>query len=337
MLTRHVGVRIWIDGKDISEDISNSLEAFTYEDVLSGETDSVEITLDDAARLFIGDWFPARESKLEVELWRESWQSDNLIDRLPLGIFELDEVNNSYPPSVAKVKGNSCASNSELRQVAKSKAWENVKLSQIASDVAAAAGVELFYDTEDDPEIKRAEQSEVSRLAFLKKLCEDNGLALKVADGKLIIFDEAKYEQQEPIATLEYGSSAIKHFDATVTLTEIYKACEVNYKDGKADEKYSARFEDATKSSGKTLKINQRVDNQAAAEKLARKKLREKNKGEIKISVTTVGRFEYLSGSVIELKGHGFYNGRYLIERARHKVGSGYEVSLELRKCLSGY
>ena len=136
---------------------------------------------------------------------------------------------------------------------------------------------------------------------------------------------------------MEYGNSDIKRFSATATLTEIYKSCEVNYKDGKADEKYSARFEDATKETGKTLKINQRVDNQASAEKLAKKKLREKNKDEIKISVITIGSFEYLSGSVVELKGHGFYDGRYLIERARHKVGSAYEVSLELRKCLSGY
>lgn len=337
MLTRHAGVRIWIEGKDVTKDLSPYLKSVSYEDVLSGETDTCEIELHDAERLFIGDWFPARGSKLELEFWRESWQGDNQIETLPLGAWEIDEIDNSFPPSVAKIKGNSCPSNSELRQVDESKSWENVKLSEIAQDVAKAAGVELFYDTQEDPDIKRAEQAEKSRLSFLEKLCKDNGLAVKFADNLLIIFDEEKYEQQEPISRLRYDLSIIKHFGGHATLTEVYKSCEVNYKDGQADELYSGKFEDKSKESGKVLKINQKVANKAEAEKLARKKLREKNKDEIKVNITVTGRFDYLAGQVIELMDMGFYTGRYLIEKARHQIGNGYEVTLDLRKCLEGY
>lgn len=120
-------------------------------------------------------------------------------------------------------------------------------------------------------------------------------------------------------------------------MTEVYKSCEVNYKDGQADELYSGKFEDKSKESGKVLKINQKVANKAEAEKLARKKLREKNKDEIKVNVTVTGRFDYLAGQVIELVDMGFYTGRYLIEKARHQIGNGYEVTLDLRKCLEGY
>lgn len=337
MLTRHVGVTIKIAGNDVTKDLSPYIRSISYEDVLTGETDTCEIELMDIERLFIADWFPKRGDTLEIELWRESWQGDNQIETLPIGLFELDEITNSYPPNVAKIKGNSCPSNSELRQVDESKSWENVKLSQIAQDIATAGNVKLFYEASEDPEIKRAEQSEMSRLAFLEKICKDNGLALKFADGQLIIFDEEKLEQQEPISTLSYDLSTIKNFSATATLTEIYQSCEVNFKDGKADEMYSAKFEDKSKTNGKVLKVNQKVSSQAEAEKLARKKLRDKNKGEIKLSITVAGRFDYLSGQVIELAGHGFYDGRYIIEKARHTIGSGYEVSLELRKCLQGY
>ena len=337
MLARHLGANIKIAGKDVTKDISPYLKSISYEDVLTGETDTCEIEVQDVERIFISDWFPKRGETLEIELIREFWQGDEQVETLPLGVFEIDEITNSYPPNVAKIKANSCPQNSELRQVDASKSWENVKLSQIAQDIATVAGYELFFDASDDPDIKRAEQSEHSRLAFLEKLCKDNGLALKFADGKLIIFDEEQYEQQEPISTLDYDLSIIEKFNAMATLTEIYKACEVNYKHGQKDEKFSAKFEDPNKEGGKTLKINQKVENQAEAEKLARKKLREKNKDEIKINLTTVGRFCYLSGQVIELKGHGFYDGRYLIERARHKVGSSYTCDLELRKCLTGY
>ena len=337
MLTRHVGARITIEGKDVTEDVSHALKSVTYEDVLSGETDTVELEFEDAARLFISTWFPTRGATLQVELFRENWHGGGQLETLNLGTFEVDEIRNSYPPNVAKIKGNSCPQNSALRQTDESKSWEDVKLSQIAADVASASNVELFYDTEYDPVIKRAEQSELSRLAFLEKISKDHGLAVKISDGKLIVFDEEKYERQEPVSVIAYESSTVKKFTGTATLTEIYKACEVVYKHGQKDEKIQARFEDASKTEGKTLKVNQKVEDQTEADRLARKKLREKNKDEVKVELTVTGRFEYLSGQVVELTGHGFYDGRYLIERARHKVGDGYEVDLELRRCLNGY
>lgn len=337
MYTRHVGVRITIEGKDVTSDVSRYLQNVTYEDVLSGETDTVELEFEDEARLFISSWFPTRGATLQVELFRENWQSDGQLETLPLGLFEVDEIQNSYPPNIAKIKGNSCPQNSALRQTDESKSWEDVKLSQIAFDIAEASGVALFYDTSYDPVIKRAEQSELSRLAFLEKICKDNGLAVKIANGTLIIFDEEKYEQQSAVSVIAYDLSTVKKFSGTATLTEIYKACEVVYKHGKKDEKIQARFEDSSKESGKTLKVNQKVEDQAEADRLARKKLREKNREEVKVQLTLVGRFCYLSGQVVELTGHGFYDGGYLIERARHKVGDGYEVDLELRRCLNGY
>lgn len=337
MLTRHISVRVIVAGKDITKDISPFLKSVSYEDVETGETDTCEIELQDVQRLFIAEWFPQRGDTLEIELIRENWQGDGAIETLPLGLFEIDEIENSYPPNIAKIKGNSCPQNSELRQVDESKSWENFKLSEIASDIATKAGVELFFEATDDPQIKRAEQAELSALAFLEKLCKDNGLALKFADGKLIIFDEEELESQPAISVINYDLSVIKRFSAKATLSEIYKSCEVSYKHGKQDELFQGKYEDATKPDGKVLKINQKVENQAEAEKLAKKKLREKNKEEIKIQLTTVGRFEYLSGQVIELVGHGFYDGNYIIERATHKIGNGYEVSLEMRKCLTGY
>ena len=333
---RHVGVEIFADGENVTQNISPYLKSITYTDNLSGEADTAEIEVEDANRIFVADWFPKRGITVSITLYREFWNGDG-VESLPLYDFEVDEITNSYPPNTARIKLNSIAQNSGLRQRDESRAWENVKLSQIAGDVAKKAGVELFYDTSEDPTIKRAEQSEISALTFLQKLCTDNGLALKVSDGKLIIFDEAKLEQQEPVSTLGYDLSVIKNFSATATLQEIYKSCEVVYKHGQKDEKIAAKFDDTSKEDGKTLKINQKVESQAEAEKLAKKKLRDKNKKEIQVRLTTVGRFDYVAGNCIELIEHGFYSGKYIIERAVHKIGSGYTVDLELRKCLPNY
>ena len=52
------------------------------------------------------------------------------------------------------------------------------------------------------------------------------------------------------------------------------------------------------------------------------------------MTIETVGAFEFLAGNVIELKNFGKFDGNYLIEKARHQLGNGYECSLELRRCL---
>ena len=339
MKARNIRVEIEVNGKNITDEISTYVKSVSYTDVLDGEADTAEILLQDANRIWCEDWFPQRGDTVKITLIRQNWNGEE-VEILPLDFWEIDECENDYSyggGNECKVKLNSIPNNTGLRSIDESHSWEKVKLSKIAGDIAAEAGLTLFYDTKEDPEIARAEQSELSNLAFLQKLCKDKGLALKASDRKLIIFDEEKYEGQTPIVTLHYGTDAIKHFGGKATISKIYKSCKVEYKHGKKSEEISAEYTDPSKKDGMTLKINQKVETKAEAEKLAKKKLREKNKEEIKISLTLVGNFVYLSGNVIEFAGHGFYDGNYIIEKATHKVGNGYEVSVDLRKCLSGY
>lgn len=339
MLTRRVKAQVTIAGKDVTNDIKNFLTSVTYTDVLEGEADTAQINLHDIPRVFIADWFPKRGDTAEITLIRENWNEESGTENLYLGSFEIDEITNAYSGSgnTASIKLNSIANKSDLRSIDKSRSWEKVKLSKIAADIAAEAGLKLFYDTKEDPEIPRAEQKEKTNLQFLNKLCKDKGLAVKISDNKLIIFDEEKYEQQDPVKTLTYGDGKIKSFSARATISKIYKSCHVKYQHGKQAEKFEHTFTDESKEEGMTLEISQKVENSADAEKLAKKKLREKNKDEIKVSLSIVGNFAYLAGNCIELKDHGFYDGKYLITKATHSIGKDYSVSLEVRKCLNGY
>jgi len=339
MNTRRTAAKITIAGKDVTKDISPFLSSVTYTDVLKGESDTASINLHDENRLFIADWFPTRGDVADIIFTRQNWSSDTTVEELPLKSFEIDEISITSDNGGNKVsiKLNSIANKSELRAVDKSKAWEKVKLSKIAKDIADSAGLELFFDTKEDPDIQRAEQKEKSNLAFLNKLCTDNGLALKISENKLIIFDEEKFEQQEPVKTLRYGDGNIKSFSGRATISQIYKSCHVKYQHGKNAEKYETTYTDDSKADGMTLEISEKVSSQAEAEKLAKKKLRDKNKEEIKVNLSVVGDFIYLAGNCISLEGYGFFDGKYLIEKSTHNIGSGYGVSLEIRKCLSSY
>lgn len=325
----HVKPTIKIASVDVTRDLFPYLLSISYTDNLSGEADTLDVELMDREKLFIGDWMPTLSDTLSISLTKDSGAGQ--LETLDLGTFEIDEVEASAPPSTFKIKAVSVSQNSALRQRDESRAWENVKLSEIAQDIAAAAGVELFYKADDDPVISRAEQQEQSRLAFLEKLCKDNFLALKVSDGQLIIFDEAELDKQEPALTL-YRHQDVINFRARYSIQEIYGRADVVYRHGTKDELLQGSFECGA--SGKVLKVNKKVDDKAEAERLARNSLREKNKEQVKIFLTTVGNFSLVAGNVVKLSGFGKFDWNYLIEKATHSLSDGYQTQVELRRCL---
>ena len=318
-------IKIFLDDNDITRNLEKFFVSLAVNDNLSGEADTLDLTLADKDKKFLGEWFPSRGAKI----------SASVADDFDLGSFEIDEVTYSSPPSTIKIKATSISQNSGLRQTDESKSWEHVKLSEIARDIAKASGVDFFYEADFDPTIDRAEQGEQSRLAFLEKICADWGLIVKFSDGKLIVYPESSLEIRD--AVLKVFPHNLIHFDAKATLNEVYKDCQVNYKHGTHSELYSATATDETKSSGKTLKINKKVSSQAEAEHLARHELRKKNKHEYEMTLTLRFDKKYQAGNCLDLADDfGFFAGKWLIDKANHSFGRGGSVSkLQMHRSLS--
>lgn len=336
-LSRRARLKITYNNKDISTNLAPYLKSFSYNDVISGQADDINITLEDRAGLWKADWLPEKGAALSVVILTQGWWIDGETEEeLSLGLFEIDEIECSGPPEEVKIKGVSVPNTTELRGVDKNRSWEKTKLSVIAGDLASGAGLSLFYDTDEDPELDRAEQTEQSDLSFLQKLCTDAGLALKITDGQIAIFDESKYEQVEPVMKITKGQDLIKSYSVKSSTREVYAACHVKYQESekKAGIEYTYTLPDKK---GKTLQVNEQVTSIAEAEKLAKKKLREKNKEEITISMTLVGSFTLLAGVTVDIAGFGSFDGKYIITKATHTIGGGYAVNLDLRKCLNGY
>ena len=339
MKARRATIKAIYEGTDISVDVSAFFKAFSFTDALSGEADGASITLHDLPELWIGDWIPDRGAMMELSILLSDWDSPMDVQEMPLGKFEIDEIENSMPPREAKIKLVSVPNNANIRSVQKSRSWEKARLSEILKDVAEGAGMEYFYDTKDDPLLERAEQTEETDLQFLLKLAKDAGLALKVTDKKIVIFDEAEYEKKDAVIVFTKGESAILSFSARATIRNIYKACHVKYKHQEKDEyiEYTYEAPDKKDKEGQTLEVNEKVETLEEAEKLAKKRLREKNRGEVTVSLTTPGNFALSAGNTIELAGFHFYDGKYMITRAVHDIGSAYTVKVDLRRCLDEY
>jgi len=327
---RKVQLSLLYNNQDISAYLAPYLISFSYTDNSSAKADDLQITLEDRKDLWKSGWLPEKGATLMGTIIVSDWHGKGK-QALPLGTFEIDEIECSGPPEVVTIKAVSIPVASSLRGEAKNRAWEQTKLSVIAKDIAGAAGVTLLYETDDDPSYDRIEQTEESDLAFLLKLCEDAGLSLKVTGTEIVIFDDSKYEQMEPVMTIVKGSSAILSYAISSSTRDVYSAARVIYQD------ISYTFEAPNKPEGNTLVINERVSSIAEAERLAKKRLRQKNKEEVKVSLTLLGNIALVAGVTVNLKGWGAFDGKYFIEQATHEGGNGYRTSLELYRVLEGY
>lgn len=337
-VARRAAVSVRYNGTDISTSISTFLESFSISEAMSGQADSADITLQDIPQLWIGNWLPDRGATMEISLTVSDWEAPDDNRTLPLGKFELDEIENSGPPYTAKLKMVSIPNNAEIRSIEKNRAWEKTKLSAIAKDIADGAKLELFYDTQEDPVLERAEQSEQTDLSFLLKICQDAGLALKVSDKKIVIFDVQKYEQADPVMVITKGTSVVISYDAKTTIHDIYKACHVKSQHTKKEALIEYTYTDPNKKEGMTLQVNEKVEDVAEAERLAKKRLRAKNQEEVQVSMTLPGNFALMASNTVQLKNFHKYDGKYIIIKSSHDIGSsGYTTKIELRRCLNGY
>lgn len=349
MEARRISAIIKYNNKDISADISKYLKSISYTDNLSGEADDLQITLEDKAGLWQSKWMPEKGALLDATLQQKYWQTLSALPQsLRFGLFEIDEMTSSGYPSEIQIKAVSVPDNNTLRGTERSRSWEKTKLQVIANDIAIDAGMTLFWDTEENPVLDRAEQTEQSDLSFLYAICKDKGLALKISDKKIIVFDEAKYEAEKAKITIVKPGTVYKKesgmkylfvgtgYSLRTKIRDIYAACRVSYQQGSSKSNIESTYTVAGKK-GKTLQVNEQVESVAEALNLAKKRLREKNKDEVTGSLNMLGNFVLLSGVTVNLLGFGAFDGRYLITRASHDIGGGYTTNIDVRRCLNGY
>ncbi|WP_340026674.1 contractile injection system protein, VgrG/Pvc8 family [Paenibacillus sp. FSL K6-1096] len=334
---RRAVLELRYNGKDVTQDITRSLTDFQYNDAASGSLDDLTVTLEDRERNWQGPWSPVEGDQLVAVIRTVNWDKPGEIKKLPLGTFEVDSIDFSGPPDTISIKAVSLPVTSEVRMQRSSRSWEKTNLKTIAAQVAKRAKLKLIYEAQDNPSYDRLEQSEVSDLAFLLDTAMQEGIAIKVSSGSLVLFDEQEYEQKAAVATIVRGESNVTDYSfAYNTAYAAYRACTVTYTPSQDKETLKATYTpQGAPKSGPVLKINEQVDSQANAMRLARKRLREKNKEGGKGTLSLMGDLRMAAGLTINIKGWKRFDGKYIIESARHSIGSsGYTTSLDIRKVL---
>lgn len=273
---------------------------------------------------------------------RQNW-NDGHGDSLDCGQFELDTVMAQGPPDTITIKATSLPFTQSARQTQKDKAWEAYKLSGIANEIAANAGMAVMFESDTDIQYQRVEQKAESDIFFLSRLCHNAGLSLKVTNNVMVIFDQAKYEAQAAIMTITKGDGTYtKHSLSTEKASVEYASCRVSYTtpEGNLIEGIAKVTDyDPEAKGNQQLEIKAKVADIGEAQLLAAKHLRYHNKFQKKAQFSFPGNPDLVAGVCVQLSGWGPWSGKYIIKEAKHQLmkSSGYTTTVSLRRVLGGY
>lgn len=279
-------------------------------------------------------------AEIAAVIIQKNWETDGKDKVLDCGIFEIDSLDCSGPPGQASIKATSLPHTSTVRNEKKSRAWESVKLSTIANEIAQKNNMKCMFESEYDPYYTRREQVQISDIVFLQGLCKDAGIALKASARFLVLFDAAEYEQKDAVRKIKHGETDITSYRFSASANDAkYSKCHVIYTNPSNNQtiEYTYTPRDGDKD-GQTLEINEKVNTREEARQLAMKRLRQKNKSECSAEFSLVGDASLVAGVTVEVEGFGMFDEKYIVETATHNVtGSGYTTQVKLRRILEGY
>ncbi len=334
MNTRRAKVKITYAGVNITTSLEPYLVDFTYSDN-QGKADEIQITLQDREGKWHGPWLPGKGDSIEASIEVENWKKEGHAESLNCGLFYVDEVDYSGPPDTIKIKALSIPLASGGKNEKRSRVWESVTLSAIASDIASGSGLSLLFDAHN-PFYDRVDQIKKTDLSFAKELSKKEGITVKISNGQLILYDEQSYENKSSVRDIVKTESDIKGYSFKIaTADSEYKECEVSYFDAATKKTLKYVYTVPGVEKGPRLKVNERVKSLDEAKRKAKKAVREKNKYEKTGKITLVGDVRLVQGLTVDVKGFKKYDDKYFIESTVHKVGGGYTVDLNIRKALS--
>lgn len=335
---RRIGFDIKYNNQYISTEIAPFITELSFSDNFVGTPDSISISLGDRDRNWMGSWMPKKGAALVISLLISKDWGQAISSTRKLGYFEVDNLSVTGPPHKVTVHGLSIPETSSLRGEEKSRSWQNTNLKKVVQDIASKNKLNVYFDAQETPTYERLDQTKETDYDFLKRVCNDAGFALKIANNSISVFDEVKYETSTIVDILERTDPRVKSYSGDDTFDNLYRSCTVKYTDPKKKKTLTYTFTPSNPpQTNKVLVVNEEVTSQASAMRMAKKHLRSANKEGTKVSLKMTGFLTYYAGQTINIKGFGQFDGKYIITSISGRVGKGSETSLELRKCLEGY
>lgn len=320
---RTANLSVSYKGNKLDKEISSQATSFSYTDNASGESDSFSSTIVNASKNWINKWFPTKGDTITPSVTLKNWLKENTISTMKCGSFVIDDLSFSGRPLIFTLSGVSIPANEDFKTTKKTNTYEDVTIKEIASKIAKAAGITLYYDA-STIKIDEIEQSEEPDSTFLSSLCDTYGLAMKVYNNKLVIFDEGKYEAKDAVANID--ESDMEDWSYNSTIAGSYTGAKVSYTIPDTEKTVTKTVGKKGRMYEASIQVSSEYDAELKAEAIVNKA----NKKITTMTVKIMANPKIVATSTVEITGLGKLNGKYYVDQVKHSLGSGYTMTLTL-------
>ena len=330
----HPVFHVTYEQKDISTDITPYITQVVYTDYLSGQSDEIELELEDTDGRWIDAWYPGKTDRLSLRIGYD------LSPLLACGLFEIDEIEFSSPPDTIHIRALATGPKTAVRTRG-SHAYENTTLAAIAGKVAARNKLKLIGAIRDI-KIDRVTQLQEHDVEFLVRVGREYGYAFKIVADQLVFTELATIFESEPVTTLK--KQDVLDIRLTDKIKTVYKKATSKYYNTKKKQlvvyevnqnnEIAVAGKTGSSSSADTLKIASRAPNKATARTKAQSALDKSNYGQTEGAITFIGNPKLVAGNSFDLLEYGKLSGKYVIQMARHQLSrmSGYTTEVEVKR-----
>jgi len=254
--------------------------------------------------------------------------------RVPCGLYAVDETEASGDANgdTATFKALSAFTSKGLR-TERSEAYDQMKLADIVSKVAKRHELTVVGEI-PDLSFERITQNKKGDLRFLTGLAEDWGCYFSIKGDQLVFTTRESIEAAAPVRVFDLvEGDPVTRYRFRKSTHKLYAKAIARYLHPGRKETLTATAKDPRVPSGDTLKLDERVETQAHAERMCAARLARENDDLGTGRITTVGDPLLLAGQVVELAPrYGRYAGRWLITMASHRFSSGgYVTNISLK------
>ena len=321
---------ILYNNKNITNDISRFMLSLTYNDKTQGESDDIEIELEDKDGLWQNSWYPEKGAKITMS-----------IGNLKCGVFEIDEIEVKGPPDTVSIRAMATGVTNSLRTT-KSDAHENKTLKQIAEKIAQKNGLTVSGDI---PEITigRVTQNQETDLAFLKRISQSYGIVFSVRENTITFTSIYGLEQRS--SSLKLDKTEITRYSIKDKANGMVKSASVKSKNPKKNSSVSTNLEYQgwLKTEGykypdvvnkDAYVTHTRVENKQQADAKAKAIMHTSASNQQEGSFDFDGNELAVAGNNFDLSGFGVLSGKWNILNSSHKLykSGGYTVSIEAKR-----
>jgi len=319
------------NNKSITADISKYMLSITYSDKTHGESDEVNIELEDVDGRWQNAWYPEQGATLTVTM-----------GRLKCGVFEIDEIELKGPPSTVTIKGMATGITNPVR-TKKSDAHENKTLKQIAEKVAQKNSLTVEGAI---PEITlgRVTQNKETDVSFLKRISEKYGVLFSIR-GKVITFTSI-YDLEARGTSFTLDKTDLSNWNLKDKASGMVKEAKVQSKNAKKNSKIDVSVDlekfhqenpqytkQATANSNSAVTDGYAENDQqgeAVAKAIMHTSASNQQEGSVSLQFNDLA----CAGNSFLLTGLGRLSGKYHIKGSTHKIdrSGGGTSDLEIKR-----